>query len=214
MNLGIPAGASFDNKNVGTGKTVSVLGLSLTGADAGNYELKSTAVTAQTGSITTLAVSIVIGGTVLKTYDGTTTAALDGSNYSVANAVFTSDYKAGTVGIINSSANYADKNVGTAKPVTVNTISLIGTDAANYTLNAPTTLTVAIGRIDPAPITVTADSFTKGLNTPDPAFTYGVTSGQLFGADTLTGVLTLAAGETSGTYSVLQAPSPPARIMT
>lgn len=204
LDLGTPASASFDNKNVGTGKTVSVLGLSLAGADAGNYELKSTAVSAQTGSITPLAVTIAVGGTVTKTYDGTTTAALDGSNYAVTNAVFTADYKAGTVGITNSSANYADKNVGTAKNVTVNTISLIGADAANYTLNAPTTLTAALGTINPAPITVMADSFTKSPNAADPAFTYGIFSGQLFGSDAFTGALTRASGETSGVYAIMQ----------
>jgi hypothetical protein len=31
--------ASFDNKNVGTGKTVTVSGAALSGADAGNYRL-------------------------------------------------------------------------------------------------------------------------------------------------------------------------------
>ena len=32
---------TFDDKNVGTGKTVTVTGLSLSGADAGNYVLSS-----------------------------------------------------------------------------------------------------------------------------------------------------------------------------
>ena len=31
--------ATFDTKNIGTGKTVTAAGLALTGADAGNYVL-------------------------------------------------------------------------------------------------------------------------------------------------------------------------------
>ncbi|TRZ69096.1 MAG: hypothetical protein D4R98_00670, partial [Comamonadaceae bacterium] len=38
--------ATFDTKNVGTGKTVSVAGISLTGTDAGNYSLQSNTATA------------------------------------------------------------------------------------------------------------------------------------------------------------------------
>ena len=34
--------ATFDNKNVGAGKTVSVTGISLTGADAAKYSLVNT----------------------------------------------------------------------------------------------------------------------------------------------------------------------------
>ena len=43
----------------------------------------------------------------------------------VAGDVFTASY---------SSATFADKNVGTAKPVSVTGISLSGPDAGNYTL--------------------------------------------------------------------------------
>ena len=37
--------ATFDNKNVGTGKTVTLTGATLTGADAGNYTLTSVGTT-------------------------------------------------------------------------------------------------------------------------------------------------------------------------
>ena len=44
--------ASFANKTVGTAKTVTVSGLSLSGIDAGNYQLASTTATT-TANITT-----------------------------------------------------------------------------------------------------------------------------------------------------------------
>ena len=43
-------GASFNNKNVGTAKPVSVSGISISGTDAGNYALAST--TTSTGALT------------------------------------------------------------------------------------------------------------------------------------------------------------------
>src|SRR5207247_704734 len=68
--------ANFDNKNVGTGKTVTATGLSLTGADAGNYQLSSTTATT-TADITAKAVIPHITAN-NKEYDGTTTATLSG----------------------------------------------------------------------------------------------------------------------------------------
>lgn len=43
--LNITGASSFADKNAGTGKTVTSTGLSLSGADAGNYVLASTMVT-------------------------------------------------------------------------------------------------------------------------------------------------------------------------
>jgi len=43
-------GATFDTKNAGTGKTVTLNGVQLSGADAGNYSIASTAT--DTASIT------------------------------------------------------------------------------------------------------------------------------------------------------------------
>src|SRR5258707_4910309 len=47
--------ATFADKNVGNGKTVTAIGLSLSGADAGNYTINTTATT--TANITALAIS-------------------------------------------------------------------------------------------------------------------------------------------------------------
>ncbi|MFO0959809.1 MAG: YDG domain-containing protein [Isosphaeraceae bacterium] len=64
--------ATFADKNVGNGKAVTVTGLHLSGADAGNYAATATA----TADITraTLAVS---GVNADKVYDGTTNATLN-----------------------------------------------------------------------------------------------------------------------------------------
>src|SRR6185503_8757112 len=66
--------ASFDTANVGTGKTVTAGGLTLTGAAAGNYVLSSMTATA-TASITAATVTPAITAA-SKIYDGTTAATL------------------------------------------------------------------------------------------------------------------------------------------
>ena len=56
--------------------------------------------------------------------------------------------------------------------------------------------------INKAPITVTANSQTKFIGSPDPSLTYRVTDGTLFGDDTLSGALVRAAGEGLGSYPI------------
>src|SRR5204863_2051404 len=63
--------ASFADKTVSTGKTVSVSGISISGADAANYTFNTTAST--TASITARALTVSATG-VNKVYDGTTAA--------------------------------------------------------------------------------------------------------------------------------------------
>src|SRR6185436_8602134 len=65
------ANASFANKSVGTNKTVSVSGISVTGTDAVNYTFNSTAST--TANITARGLSVTATGS-NKVYDGTTSA--------------------------------------------------------------------------------------------------------------------------------------------
>ena len=124
--------ASFADKNVGSAKTVSVAGISITGTDAANYTLASTTTTAS-ANITqrTLTVSATAQD---KVYDGNSTANVALSDNRVAGDVVTDT---------DSSANFADKNVGNAKTVTVAGISITGTDAANYVLASTTATTTA-----------------------------------------------------------------------
>jgi hypothetical protein len=148
--LNNPVTGSYSDKNVGTGKTVTVGSLALTGADAGNYLLASSTVSANIGVIdpATLTATAALTGTVRKTYDGSTTATLAPSNYALAGVV------AGDSVALNNPAtgSYNDKNVGTAKMVTVDGLALSGVDAGNYLL-ASSTISANIGVIDPAVLT-------------------------------------------------------------
>jgi hypothetical protein len=58
--------------------------------------------------------------------------------------------------------------------------------------------------VNPAFLTVSANSLTKPYGGADPVLTWQITSGALVGADTLTGGLTRIPGETLGGYSINQ----------
>jgi hypothetical protein len=127
----VPSSAYFANKNVGTGKTITATGLSLTGADAANYSLSSTSTTS-TGNITAKALSLSYAG-VNKVYDST----------AIATVTVTDDRVAGDVLTIGRTAVFSDKNVGTGKTVTVSGAALSGTDSGNYSLSSTTGSTTA-----------------------------------------------------------------------
>jgi filamentous hemagglutinin family protein len=174
--------ATFDTKNVGTGKTVTVSGISISGADAGNYSLQSTTVTS-TADITAKALTASFTGT-SKVYDGGVVASVTGSS---------ADMVAGDVLTYNvTSASYDNKNVGTNKQITASGITLGGADAGNYLLQYTTaTTTGAITRKD-----VTLSAITASGKTYDGTVAANITAGSI-----TTGV----AGETlsvsgSGTF--------------
>jgi hypothetical protein len=122
--------AIFADKNVGTGKIVSVTGINLTGTDADNYTPNTTASTNADISRRTLT---VVASAADKYYDGNTTATVTLS--------FGQPYPplAGdnvTVSYVN--ANFSDKEVGSSKTVTVTGLTTGGTDGGNYDPNPPT----------------------------------------------------------------------------
>src|SRR5213079_2782798 len=124
--------ASFNDKNVGTAKPVSVSGISISGADAANYTFNTT--TSATADITARALTVSAAG-VNKVYDGTTVASVTLSDKRVAGDLLADAYSA---------ASFADKNVGAAKTVSVTGISISGPDAANYTFNTTASTTADI----------------------------------------------------------------------
>src|SRR5207302_1089922 len=138
--------ASFDTKNVGTSKPVTVSGISISGGDAGNYAFNTAA--SATADITKRAL-IVSTTADNKTYDGNTASTAHLSDNRVSGDVFADSYV---------SASFDDKNVGTAKPVSVSGITIIGTDAANYTFNNTTSTTANVTR---RALTVTATGINK-----------------------------------------------------
>lgn len=125
------ATGTFEDKNVGTGKTVNISGIALDGADAANYTLSNTPATT-TADITAKKLTANVSSvSVTKEYDGTTAAG-------TVNGAATAEtgISGETVTVIVSAGDYADKNVGTGKSVTL-TLSL-GDDASNYTLSNTT----------------------------------------------------------------------------
>jgi hypothetical protein len=133
--------ASFANKNVGTGKTVSVTGISLSGTDAANYSFNTTASTS--ADITARPLTVSASGQ-NRVYDGTTAATVTLGDNRIPGDVLT---------LASTSASFADKNVGTGKTVSVGGISLSGTDAANYSFN---TTASTSADITARPLTVSA----------------------------------------------------------
>src|SRR5204863_1570186 len=101
---------------------VSVSGISISGADAGNYTFNLTAST--TADITARPLSVSATG-VNKVYDGSAAATVTLNDDRVSGDVLTDSY---------TTASFADKNVGTGKTVSVAGISITGSDAGNYNL--------------------------------------------------------------------------------
>jgi hypothetical protein len=122
--------ANFADKNVGTGKSVSVSGINALGADAGNYAIGSTGTT--TANITPATLTVTATGGV-KTFDGS----------AIAPVTFTDNRIAGDdLTVVATNAAYADPNVGTGKPVSIQGIVIAGgADAGNYVLANTSTST-------------------------------------------------------------------------
>ncbi|MBX5459778.1 MAG: filamentous hemagglutinin N-terminal domain-containing protein [Steroidobacteraceae bacterium] len=193
----ISATGSFADKNAGTGKTVSIAGGALSGADAGNYSLAN-ATGSATANITpkSLTASYAAAN---KVYDGTTAATVTGTS---------GDIIAGDSVTISATGSFADKNAGTGKTVSIAGGALSGADAGNYSLANATGSATA--NITPRPITVTADAKSKTAGHADPPLTYTTGCGNasapcgLVAGETLTGSLSRAAGEDVGIYAIQQ----------
>ena len=140
--------ATFADKQAGIGKAVLVQGYTLSGADAGNYNLaQPTGLTATIGKASLALTGVSVNG---KTYDGTTAATLAGTAGVTALA-------GDSVTVAGSgTGTFADKNAGRGIAVTVDGYTLAGLDAGNYTLVAPAGLTADIARASLAVSGVTA----------------------------------------------------------
>ncbi len=114
---------SFANKNVGSGKPITLTGYSLSGADAVNYTLSLPSLNASITAIklTTGASSVTLS----KTYDGTTTAQVTVGTLS---GVLPADVANVTLSAVGT---YDNASVGTGKTITV-TYTLSGSASGNY----------------------------------------------------------------------------------
>jgi trimeric autotransporter adhesin len=150
VTAGGAAAGTFADKVVGVGKTVTITGVTISGADAANYNLIQQ--TGLTANITQLNLPVTGLTASNKVYDTFTTATLSGS------ATITPI--AGDVVVLSGTPAgvFADKNAANGKTVTVTGLSISGTDAANYIQVSPVGLTANITK---APVTVTAQTDTK-----------------------------------------------------
>ena len=132
LDTSAPMG-TFDTKDVGTGINVSVSGLALTGADAGNYILTQPSTTADI-TAATLTVSGITAAS--KTYDGTTAAMLDTSGAALGGVISNDDVTLDTSAAMGT---FDTKDVGTGINVSVSGLAPTGADAGNYILTQPST---------------------------------------------------------------------------
>jgi len=168
---------TFNNKNVGTNKTITPAGTVSDGSGGSNYSVTFASVT--TGSINAkpLTVSGIMAGN--KEYDGINTAALNTGSAMIVGIV-----SGDTVSLNNGSAAavFADKNVGTGKTVTISGLTIGGTDAGNYSLTQPTTTANITARA----ITVKAINNSKSYDgTTASAGAPSIISGSLATGDTV-----------------------------
>ncbi len=194
VSLAGTASGAFATAGVGVGKAVTVSGLTLAGADAGNYSLVLPAGLAADVTPRTLTLAGLAAAS--RVYDAGTAATVAGSLSGVL---------AGDAVGVALTGSFSDANVGTAKPVAVGA-TLTGADAANYTLATPAGLSADIA---PATLRYVAVPAFGTAGQPLPALTGNVSG--LLGADTLatatTGTLawtTLAtAGSPAGLYAII-----------
>ena len=134
----------FATAEVGTGKTVAILGLTLSGAEAANYTVVQPVATAAI-TVAALTVAGVVGAD--KPYDGTHSARV---NTTLAALVGLSAGSGVTLDTSLATAAFTTAAVGASKPVQVAGLALAGPNAANYVLTQPTTTAA----ITPAVLTV------------------------------------------------------------
>jgi hypothetical protein len=190
------ATGAFDTKAVGSGKTVSITGLTLSGASAGNYIITAPTTTADI-TAATVTVSGITAST--RTCDGTVSASLNTAAASLAGVVAGDDV---TLVAAAATGTFATPDVGIGKTVTISGLTLGGTDASNYTLVQPTTT----ADITAAPVTVTGitagnkvyDGTTSASIDTSAAALSGVVSGESVTLDTAAATASFAS-KTAGT---------------
>ncbi|MBU0983156.1 MAG: filamentous hemagglutinin N-terminal domain-containing protein, partial [candidate division Zixibacteria bacterium] len=194
------AAGSFADKNAGTDKLVTVSGLTLSGADAGNYTISDAS--GATADITPRSVTVEVIPDDKTAKELTVAVTADNKTYDGNTAATVSDYAfTGLVGDetltgSNTIATFDTKNVGTGKTVTVSGISIAdGTGlASNYTLASTTDTCTADITAKELTVAVTADNKTYDRNTAATVSDYAFTG--LVGDETLTGSNTIATFDT------------------
>jgi uncharacterized protein YfiM (DUF2279 family) len=178
---------TYDTKNAGTGKALSVSAYMVNDGNSGNNYIVST-VTSTAGVINRASLTITAAANT-KTYDGSTSAL----------ATPTISGLQGSDSVTGLVETYDTKNAGTGKTLSVSAYTVNdGNSGNNYTVS---TVTSAAGVINTVTLTVTADNKTKICGMPNPPLTAsynGFVGGE--SADVLSSpvVLNTTATNTSG----------------
>lgn len=172
---------AFADRNAGTGKTVTVSGVTVNdGNSGGNYQLSFVDNTSSTINKAALGI------------------AADNKTKTYGNADPTLTWQVTSGSLVNNDTlsgaltRSAGENAGSY------TIDASALSNGNYVVTA----TNGSLTINPRPITVAADSKTKDYGSADPLLTWRLTSGSLVNSDSLAGALTRAPGEAAGTYVI------------
>lgn len=152
-DLSVEVSGKFGDKNVGTGKDVSLTYGELTGKDKNNYNLDvdSSAKVAKGGAITPITVNVENIKAVDVVYTQSSKATLDYNNVKFVNKLDGDELSVTATGTFVNSEKQPDKNVGKNKTVLISNVKLTGVDAQNYLMGTWNNTTASI---KPAPINV------------------------------------------------------------
>jgi hypothetical protein len=179
---------TYDTKNVGTGKTLSVSAYTVNDGNAGgNYAVSTVTSTAGVINAATLTITAAVN---TKTYDGTTSAS----------ATPTTSGLQGSDTVTGLAETYDTKNVGSGKTLSVSAYTVNdGNAGGNYTVN---TAASAAGIINKATLIITAAANTKTYDGSTSAAATP-TVGGLQGSDTVTGLAETYDTKNAGTGKTL-----------
>lgn len=202
VSLVYPTSGTYGSASAGSGVTVSVGGLSLSGADAGDYTLASSSISGQVGVINPAPLTVTGITATSKPYDGTTSAVISTSGAALEGVIGNDQVTLDTSGAMGT---FQNANVGANKTVIVTGLSLTGADASDYAIGSEST---TMASITPVLLYVDADPETMVYGSAVPML--GLTAQGLVGSDTvstaLTGSLATTASPTAdvGTYPITQ----------
>jgi uncharacterized protein YfiM (DUF2279 family) len=179
---------TYDTKNVGSGKTLSVSTYTVNDGNSGNnYTVNTVTSTAGVISKATLTITAAVN---TKTYDGLTSAS----------ATPTTSGLQGSDSVSGLAETYDTKNAGTGKTLSVSTYTVNdGNSGNNYTVS---TATSTAGVIDQATLTITAAANTKTYDGSTSATATPTISG-LQGSDSVTALAETYDTKDAGTGKTL-----------